>query len=247
VSIIVPPFVQYQAPLFPLRGLWNNPPTEGDRFVSAEILWGVTTGNASAVQFDLSGNSPVAFSQIVAFSVDNSLCASDVQFLFPDSGYTLNVPAYNQGCYPVFTNALMFYATATLGAVGDRTVFQVLNSMPPPIAVQPTEEMSQAVVPGLPLSNNIFAVLPPGVSGTIQAYDMGAAAQAAGTAQVVLYDGSTPARNLFSRVMDFTTAQLTIESALSGLRLRFFNGLNIAVQSSTVTGGVSFNIYYSLP
>jgi hypothetical protein len=247
VSIVIPPFVQYQAPLFPLRGLWHAKPVEGDRFVSATVQWGVTTGIGNAVQFDLSGNSPLAFSQIVAFAVDNSRCAADVQFLFPDSGFTLNVPGFNQGVYPVFTNALMFYATASGAAVGDQTIFQVLNSLPPPVAVQPTEEMTQAVVPGTPLTNGSYQVIPVGVSGTIQAYDMGATAAAAGTAEVSLFDGSTPPLNLFARVMTFAANELTIESALSGLRLRFFNGLSILVQSSTVTGGVSFNIYYSRP
>ena len=96
MPIVVPPYVQYQAPLYPLRGLWNSVPPEGDRMVAAEIDWGITTGPGMAVQFQLSGNSPVAFSQIVAMQVDNTSNNSDVQFLFPDSGYTLVVPAYTQ-------------------------------------------------------------------------------------------------------------------------------------------------------
>jgi hypothetical protein len=103
VSITIPQFVQFQTSLFPLRGLWNSPPREGDRFVNAEIDWGSPgLSGVHCVQFLLSGNSPVAFSQIVAISVDNSRCGSDVDFIFPDSGFLLTVPAFNQGVYPSF-------------------------------------------------------------------------------------------------------------------------------------------------
>src|SRR5262249_24566930 len=142
---------------------------EGDRFVNAEIQWRITTGATVCVQFDLSGNSPVAFSQIVAFSVDNSRCAGDVQFVFPDSGFVLDVPAYNQGVYPVFSNSLMFYALSPRGVVGDITVFQVLNSMPPPVAIQPSV-IQEAVAPGGVLMDGSVAsvqLVPAGVSGTL--------------------------------------------------------------------------------
>jgi hypothetical protein len=247
MPITVPPFVQYQAPLYPLRGLWNSAPVEGDRFVSAEIDWGVTTQAANAVQFSLSGNSPVAISQIVAFAVDNSACAVDVQYLFPDSGSTLNVPAYSQGIYPVYTNALMFYATANGAAVGDRTVFQVLNSMPPPVAIEPTQEMTQAVATGIGLVNGSTVLIPVPVNGTVQAYDISVNATVAGACSLALQDGQ--GHVLWDRNFDFTINS-SFDSALSGLRLRFYNGLNLLVQNSTFgvgQGAVSPNVYYALP
>ena len=223
-------------------------PVEGDRFVSAEVNWGVTTQPGNAVQFDLSGNSPVAFSQIVAFSVDNSQCASDVQFLFPDSGFVLNIPAYNEGVYPVFTNALMFYAAATLANVGDRTVFQVLNSQPPPVAIQPSEEMSQASVIGTPMVNGSTVLVASTVSGTLQAFDVNVDATVAGNATVQLIDGN--ARVLWGRPYVFNATDQNFDTALSGLRLRFFNGLRIVVSNSSFSGVqavVTANVYFSLP
>src|SRR6202035_180459 len=137
----------------------------------------------------VSGNSPLAFSQIAAFSVDNSRCGSDVAFVFPDSGYTLEVPAYNQGTYPVFTNALMFYAMALEGAVGDQTTFQVLNSIPPPIAVQPSEELTHAISSGIVLTNGTTQIIPATVNGTIQAYDLGFSTPTTGACNALLQDG----------------------------------------------------------
>jgi hypothetical protein len=128
----VPPFAQFQAPLILRRGLWNAKPPEGDRFCNAEIDWITTRGSLTAVQFLLSDNSPIALSQIVALCVDNSRSGADVDFLFPSSGFLLTVAARTQGLYPVFSNALMFYAIAVSAAAGDITMIQILNSLGPP-------------------------------------------------------------------------------------------------------------------
>jgi hypothetical protein len=128
----VPPFPQLQAPLIPLRGLWNAKPFEADRFCNGEIDWITTTGGLTAVQFSLSGDSPVALSQIVALCVDNTRSGADVDFLFPGSGFLLSVAARTQGLYPVFSNALTFYAIAVSAAAGDITMIQILNSLPRP-------------------------------------------------------------------------------------------------------------------
>jgi hypothetical protein len=252
VPVTIPPFVQYQQPLYPLRGLWNAAPREGDRFVSAEIDWGVTTvGQGSiargAVQFDLSGNSPVAFSQIVAFSVDNSRCGADVDFLFPDSAGVLTVPGYNQVVSPVFTNALMFYASAPAAAVGDVTIFQVLNSMPPPLALTPSLAQTQVVAPGIVLTSNATTVLVPApVSGTIEAFSLAYSYGTGGTATVAIQDG---------RPVNLWNGQVAGVSGgsgstnMSGLRARFINGLNLVVTGTTFGGTavIVANVYYSIP
>jgi hypothetical protein len=232
----------------PLRGMWNRKPVEGDKFVSAEIDWGVTTKSGNAVQFALSGNSPVAMSQLVAFAVDNSKCASDTQFLFPDSGYILNVPAYNQGIFPVFTNALMFYVVSVIATVGDRTVFQVFNSMPPPVSVQPSMEMTNASIAAISPVNGTTSLIAPTISGTIQGWIMETQASAAGNQALTLIDGT--GRVLFNVGSTFTTTSETFSYAISGLDLRFFNGLSLTISASTIAAGqgaVSTNIYYSIP
>jgi hypothetical protein len=252
LPIIVPPFVQYQAPLFPLRGLWNAVPKEGDRFVSAEIDWGQTVPLGQAVQFQLSGNSPLAFSQIVAFSVDNTRNASDATFLFPDSGYTLVVPAYTQGTFPVFTNALMFYV-ASIGAVtGDRTVFQALNSMPPPVAVQESAIQENNALTGVNLTATATVPLvPAGINGTLEYISATIAGlSATGSATISLDDGNTPAKNLWLTAVIGSTAAAESVINVGPIRVGFVNGINLKIVAggTPLTSGTLFvNVYYGVP
>jgi hypothetical protein len=250
MAITLPAFAQYQDSLFPLRGLWNIAPGEGDRFVNGTISWG-TPGlqGTSCVQFQLSGNSPVAFSQIVAMSVDNSRCGSDVDFVFPDSGFVLTVPAHNQGVYPVFTNALMFYANCPTAALGDTTILQVLNSMPPPVGIQPSTEQQRLGANGVSLTTNsttpIYAAAPT-VNGTLYGFTLifsGITAAATGQSTVSIQDGQ-PAL-LWTGVI---SAPQPSPVNMSGLDLRFKNGLNLVVSGATLSAGnVTVNVYFSVP
>lgn len=250
MPIIVPPYVQYQAPLFPLRGLWNHAPPEGDRMVAAEIDWGVTTGPGLAVQFQLSGNSPVAFSQIVSMQVDNTSNAGAVQFLFPDSGYTLVVPGYTQITTPVFTNALQFYAFSPDAGVGDRTLFQAFNSIPPPVAVQPSQEQLHAGASSIPLSNGSTQIIPATVSGTLNAIqvivsEVGAAS--ATLCDLSLIDG-TGRLLWFTNIEIPATVAATVPMTVAPVVLRFYQGVSCLISFNTATGGfANFNLYYAVP
>lgn len=250
MPIIVPPFVQYQAPLFPLRGLWNAKPTEGDRFVSAEIDWGATVAIGKGVQFQLSGNSPLALTQIVAMTVDNTRNASDVQFLYPDSGYTLVVPAYCQGTFPVFTNALMFYVVSTGAVTGDRTVFQVHNSVPPPVAVQESAVQENNAVAGTNLNATVTVpIVPAGINGTLE-YIAGTIAglSATGSALIELRDGNTPAKELYLTAVIGSTAAAESVLNVGPIRVGFVNGINVVVTGGTLTSGTLYlNVYYGVP
>jgi hypothetical protein len=252
LSITIPPFNQYQSPIVPLRGLWNAPPVEGDKFITAEIDWLVTT-TQQAVQFAVSANSPVSFSQIVALAVDNSRSGADVDFVFSDSGFVLTVPAQNQGVFPVFTNGLMFYAIALNAIAGDVTTFQVLNSMPPPSYINPSIEQNNAGISGVGLTNGSTQAIPLGVSGTlntiagsISIIDAGASAE---TAQLVLVDGA--GRQLWET---FAVAPaggaIVVPVNVAGLNIRFSNGVTLEVINSTVAAGagnVVLSLYYSQP
>lgn len=246
MPITIPEFVQFQASLFPLRGLWNAAPNEGDRFVNAEIDWG-SPGllGVSCVQFQLSGNSPLAFSQIVALSVDNSRCGSDVDFIFPDSGFLLTVPGFNQGVYPVFTNALMFYVSAPLAELGDITIAQILNSMPPPVAIQPSREQQQASATGIDPVTGITQIIPTGTAGTLNtisiAYGNLAPATGGSAGLELLGPGLLWAGFI-------STAPTEGQFPVSGLNVRFSNGVQLAVNSSSLTAGyLTVNLYYSVP
>jgi hypothetical protein len=252
VPIVVPPFTQYQAPLVPLRGLWRHEPPEGDRFVSCEIDWGITSGPYNCVQFALSGNSPVALSQIVALNVDNSRNGSEVQFLFPDSAAVLVVPPFCQGLYPVFTNALTFYLTSSLASVGDSTVFQILNTIPPPVAVQSSQQQSFTSAGDISVAEvGITVLVPAPTTGTLQSFSLIATAPDAPAgpqaAQIQLQDGT--GRILWTGYMFWNAGSMaSVPIDVSGLQQRFYQGLYLNVTSTNIVGGVaSFTAYYSEP
>lgn len=251
MPIIVPPFVQYQAPLYPLRGLWNATPPEGDRFVSAEIDWGQTVPLGQAVQFQLSGNSPLSFSQIVAFMCDNTRNAADATFLFPDSGYTLVVPAYCQGTFPVLTNALMFYVASVGAVTGDRTVFQVLNSMPPPVAVQESAIQENAGITGTNLNANALVnIVPRGINGTLELITGSInGVGATGSTLITLQDGNTPIKQLWVTAVVGSTPHPDSYFTAGPMRVGFVNGIDILIATTgPLIGGVLFlNVYYGVP
>lgn len=246
MSQTIPAFVQYQAPMFPLRGLWNHAPAEGDYFVNVVLDWAAF--DASAVQFMLAGNSPVSISQIVALSVDNSRCGADVDFLFPDSGFVLSVPAYNSGVYPVFTNALMFYAVASqpAGSAG-LTVFQILNSMPPPLSIAPSSIQNSVTETGIPLhttGNTYVTLLGPAVSGRMTGFNInwGGSTDNLPTSNVDFVDGLS--NILWAGTINNSPGQMTV----SGMNVRFSNGLQFGLLGSDYsTGEIFVTVFYTSP
>jgi hypothetical protein len=253
MPIVIPPSVAYQGPLFPIAGRWNNPPPEGDKFIPIEIDWGVSVPVGQSVQISLS-NGPVAFTQVVAVSVDNGRNGADVSFIFPDTGRQLTVPAYAQGVYPLFTNALTFYVISESAGIGDISEFEILNSMPPPVSVLPSQAQSRASSPGIELSvNGPTQVVAPGTTGTLQGFQVTLTLRnldaADHSAIVVLQDGNGQILWDTILIAQHGTSETTSLS-LSNLRLRFQNGLVFVVQNSTIPLGNSFitlNVYFSVP
>lgn len=235
----------------PLRGLWNSAPDEGDRYVNAELDW-LSSPPGSAVQFQLAGSSPVALSQIVALAVDNAASGADVQFIFPDSGFVLSIPARTSGVWPVFTNALMFYASAPAAIAGDRTVFQAFNSMPPPVPIPASQAQNHASTAGIAAVNGSTQLVPVGVSGTLNLVNgtitMWGGAGGGETCQLSLIDGRgiTVWQNFFTIAAN---GFLTTPFDAPGLAVRFANGLSLLISNSNLSGGsnVVLNVYYSQP
>jgi hypothetical protein len=250
MPLTIPAFVQYQSPMFPLRGLWNRAPVEGDQFVNAEIDWTVSPPG-QAVQFSLSGNSPVALSQIVALSIDNGRCGVDVDFIFPDSGFVLTVAAHCQGLYPVFTNALMFYAAGAGAAIGDVTIIQILNSLPPPIPIAPTQAQNHAGVTGIVISaTGSTQVVPLGVNGTLNLFQLIVPVQQGATAGVgdfVLFDGT--GKGLWNGVVDATASTASNFTFTVPMNVRFVKGIVLTIPVTNLTAGAPAvaNCYYTTP
>jgi hypothetical protein len=247
VAITIPPFDQYQSPIVPLRGLWNAKPAEGDKFALVSIDWMVTTNNR-AVQLLLSANSPVALSQIVALAVDNRRSGYDVDFLFPDSGFTLTVPAYNQGVFPVFTNALMFYVIAAEGVVsGNSLTFMVLNSMPPPVALNPTAMQTSEAVANISMTNGTTQIIPAGVNGSIHGFLITLEFADVGSALLALVDGA--GTTIWTDTVTAGAQAVGQTISVTGINLRFVNGLSLVVSNSTMPGSniASVNVFYTSP
>ena len=244
MPVTIPPFNQYQSPIVPLRGLWNVAPSEGDKFITAEIDWLVTT-TQQAVQFAISANSPVAFSQIVALAVDNSRCGADIDFVFSDSGFILTVPAHGQVIAPVFTNALMFYVVSEGAAAGDVTTFQVLNSMPPPLQIAFPTEQNHGSVAGIAVTDGSTAVVAPGISGALNTISITVPFATASTIQINLVDGA--GKNLWAGFWT-EAASTTLNINVTGLSVRFTNGIDLVVSNSGLTGvGMVANLYFTSP
>ena len=247
MPLTIPPFNQYQSPIVPLRGLWNAAPQEGDKFITAEIDWLVTT-TQQAVQFAVSANSPVAFSQIAAIAADNSRCGADVQFVFSDSGFTLAVPAHEQVVAPVFTNGLMFYVIANDAVEGDTTAFCVLNSMPPTISLSPSSAQNHVSLTEANLNNGSTNIIPPPQAGTLNTLSITVYVETTtpgDLAQIALVDGT--GRSLWTQVIVASDAAQNRTFDLSGLSLRFNDGVSVVISESTLGGGLTANVYYSTP
>jgi hypothetical protein len=243
MPITVPPFVQFQEPMFPLRGLWEKAPVEGPMFVNAAVSWVNYPGGA--LQFALSGNSPVALSQIVALYVDNRRCGVDIDFLFPDSGFLLTVPAHDQGLYPVLTNALMFYMIGSGSETIDTTVVQILNSLPPPIALASTVANNVAAVAATGIINATTVIIPATLSGKVNA--MSLMIDITSNATITIRDG-TPTTVWAGIITDVAGGAGVVPVNLSDMNARFRDGLFLVVTGAAGSiGFVTASIYYQTP
>lgn len=250
MPLTLPPFSQFQAPLVPLRGLWNKAPKEGDFFLNAEIDWITATGGLQAQQIQISGNSPVALSQIAALFVDNSRCGSDVSIIFPDSNFELVVPAHSQVLSPVLTNALQFYVLAKTATSSDTTILQILNSIPPPIQVATSSLQTTAFATAVTFAAGNTQIVPVGVSGTLEYISINLDVQTAGTAgavDIVLLDSTHTLWSVPVNLPINSTANLPYN--VGPLNVRFTGGIVFTIGPVTgFTGNfASVSLYYTTP
>jgi hypothetical protein len=132
-----PATVPYQSPVTTVPAFTMREPNEGPRMVHCEIDWGTMGGPNYAVAIDVSQNRPQNFTQIISINADNTNCGVDVVFYFPDTMSELTIPAFEQGNFPVFTGQTHFivYVKNQVAGVSDITIFDVLNFLPPPVAI----------------------------------------------------------------------------------------------------------------
>lgn len=249
-NITVPPAVNYLSPLVAVPSIVLRPPKEGDKLINCEIDWGTQGGSDNCVSINLQNNATLEFSQIVALSVDNSACAADIQFVFPDTGNTLTVPAYAPSLIiEVFTNQTQFFVISPSAQPEDVTRFAILNHLPPPVAVPFTVEQQTLS------SNNITAdgsgtnqLLPDTISGTLenlQVFRCGPIATG-GTQFFVIKDGTGAVltSGQFSTAVDNINVILL---NLDNMHIRFNDGLVFTQSGADLGGAYIVNGLYRAP
>jgi hypothetical protein len=256
MSLMIPPAKNYPGPLIFLRSIIDKAPVEGNRMVPIEIDWGAMGGPNNCVAFNLSQLGPLDFSQIVAISIDNSACGSDIQFIFTDSAQTYTVPAYAPSTtFEVFTNTLSFYVVAEFGEEPiDISRFAILNFLPPPFAIPATREQQAAVASNINITGaGSTQIIPSTVTGTIQTITVDAAfvtAAAAGASTIFIQDGDgkTLAGGTIAGSTAQSSSQLIID--LPDINLRFHNGVSLnqfGAWTPSAAAFLTYNIIYRTP
>lgn len=256
MPLLIPQSVNYPSPLVAVPSLSQDEPMEGRKQVPVEILWGTMGGASKCVGFNLQNNATLNITQISALKVDNSASAADVQFIFPDTGDTITVPAGSPVVVvPVFSNAIQMYVSAPNSLLGDVTRAQLLNYQVPPTSVGVTvERQTSSSSPGVitQATNTTFPLVPAGINGTLQDIELWFAvgtAPAVAPVQFVMsvQDGQgTPVKliNQWNFLLTAITSKTDLLN-LIGINWRFLNGVNLVLQGVSGTGGAILNQYVS--
>lgn len=256
MSIVVPGVAQaYPGPYTPIPSRIGLVPREGQKAVNCEVDWGSMGGPNNTLSFNLQDNNTLALSQIIAFSVDNSQCGCDVQFVFTDTAETLTIPAYTaKAIVEVHTRSLQFYLVAGIdGQVVESeyiTRFAILNYLPPPVVVPASEEQNAAVVGGISFATPSTQIVPTGVSGSIENayFSLGVNASNSGNGTWQLKDGGgnvlAQGSVAFSSGDKFNIALYTLTNG----HIPFNNGLVFTCTETAVLGAtINVNLYYRTP
>lgn len=251
MPLSIPPAYNYQSPLVAVPTIFGRQPKEGAKLISCEIDWGTMGGPNNCVNINLQNNATLEFSQIVALSVDNSLCAADIQFLFPDTTETTGIPSYLPKCIiPVFTNQTQFFVSAPNAQPEDITRFTILNLLPPPVAIPFTVEQQAVAFGELPGDGaTTFPLVDASISGTLEG--------------ISVQRNSTPddANSQFFTIEDGTGAVLftgqfnsqnntAINVTLldfNPIHVRFNEGLSLHQTGDSINGSYSVNLLYRTP
>jgi hypothetical protein len=246
-SLIIPPAVNYQAPIVSIPTLYNNAPKEGRRMVPITIPWN-SAGPNNCVYINTSQNTPNPISQIVALAVDNTRCGSDVIFSFPDTQQTITVPTGESVVIPVFTGSLSFYVLSPDALSTDVTNFIIHNSLPPAIDINKSRFVN--VVSSVIVATNTTLseqLIPVGVNGTITDINLSVSAQSTTGGDLIGYF------NLHDENSDVSIyAAFGYQGGLclnvSNTAIRFNDGFKISfVEAGNIPLYVSVFIAYSVP
>lgn len=253
MALSVPPSKNYQSPLIAVPTKWDQTPVEGSKLIPCEVDWGVMGGPSNCIAFNLQNNATLNFSQIVALSIDNSACGSDIEFIFPDTTETLSIPAYTpKTIVPVFTNQTQFWLSSPNAQSEDVTRFSILNSMPPPIAVPTTQEQNVSVYNNvLIFTTGSQQLVASSIDGTLENAFLSYAGNSgsAGEATWEIIDGNN---NVIAGGTILQGAGLVMSPIfnVNDVRIRFQNGLSLTwttTGSLSSSSAIGVNLYYRTP
>jgi hypothetical protein len=255
MTITVPVSVNYQSPLIFVPTRWQNEsPVEGSGMISCEIDWGVMGGTENCVSINPQANTanPNSISQIVALAIDNSDCGADIQFLFPDTSYTLTIPAYTPACvFPVFTNGTFFYVQSPNAESEDVTRFQILNTLPPPAVIPQSLEQETETFNDVPFDGATSQVLlADTVNGTVQGVQVYCTVDDASgnvSDQVKVVDGTGKLICGSQVSVANTGAVNAFIINMNPCRIRFQQGLTFEQSGGDPGGHFSITILYQTP
>lgn len=255
MSLLIPPAKNYVAPLVSVPSPLLRVPKEGNKQIAVEVDWATMGGSGNCVNFNFSNNSTIEFSQICSLKVDNSQCGSDIQFIFPDTTDTVTIPAYSPSVVvPVFTHAQQFFCVALAEEPQDITRFQILNYLPPPIAVPTSTAQNISSNGGIVLAQSTTQVVPASMSGTLQAIQFGVSvvnASSLWNKNITLVDGG--GTTLFTTDVGGPAAGNVIEQIanFAPVNIRFKNGISMVIGPGFDPGGgqayINFNLAYRTP
>jgi hypothetical protein len=245
VAVTLPSSYQpWAGPYAPQPSPIHTKPKEGERAIAFPIRWGTDDAGLGSIWFNTNGRVVAAqFSQIVSIYVDNINCGANVQIIFPDTQFQLDVPANTAGWYEVNTNALNFFITNLNPVAGDNTNIQVCNFLVMPFTISQIVFNSAAIAAGAPTTNGTTVLLASG-TGIITGGQVSISNNSA-PLEIEISDGSSVkfAVSVGAAVPTYA-AVLTIPP---GANIKFVGGLNLVVAGSTSTTGViNANLTYRL-
>jgi hypothetical protein len=255
MSFTVPVSVNYASPLNAVPLDWTSEPNEGAKGIQCSITWNASESGANkSVYLNMQNNAPLNFSKIRALVFDNSANGSDVQVIFPDTETTVSIPAYTPyAVIPVFTNIVQFYIQSPNALATDKTNFMILNTLPPPVVVPTTQEQSFDGEAGIDAtSSGSTQLVAAGINGTLEAVSVGGFIVGGGTGgsiTVDLVDGGGNTIMIGVRGTDTSQFQNMNIFELSGLQVRFTNGLQLVwtTVGAPVSCFLNANVYYRTP
>jgi hypothetical protein len=171
VGLNIPPATNYQSPLIALPANTQDNPVEGRQQISVEVDWSTMGGPNKAVFINLQNNATLNWTQISSLKVDCSSCGANIQFLFPDTGEVIDIPANSPyELVPVFSNALQFYVLGANCTPEDILRFMIFNFVNTPAEVSPAPQAnfnaSANAVWGA--AGATTQLIPTGINGTLR-------------------------------------------------------------------------------